>query len=150
MSYAAIIDGISAAFARVEGLPEVDSQGLVINIMPHEPQSIHGPRLMYSLLESFEREYDETGEVVMITYQILHRLLLRWQDPAQAEQELMAFVNSIPAAVEADPHLRGALAHGYAYITSGEADWASINGVECRSLDFHSRVTETVRYQGGW
>lgn len=131
MSYAGVIEGLHERFATVPGIAA---------ILDYEPSSVQVSPLLYSVLDRVE--LGRMGQVRTYRYYILHRLLIRWQDGSAAERELIPFVNAIPAAVSADPHLGGRLGNGIAEIESIDALWTKIAGVEYRTLDFMSNVLE--------
>lgn len=131
MSYATVLAGLTTRLETVSG---------IVAVLEYAPTAVHDTPLIYSLLDNVE--YSESGQVKTQRYRIQHRLLVRWQDNEQAEIEAQPYVDSIPAAVRADPHLGGALTSGYAQITECQAGWVTIAGVEYRSLDFISTVVE--------
>lgn len=153
MSYAAIVEGLNERFQTVEGLEDAP-------ILDYEPTSVHEFPLVYTLLDSFTRNV-ETGQVVRMGYRILHRLVLRWQDNETAEQELIPFVNSVCAAIDADNQLDGRLSGqsginpvgyigGYAKIADGMGVFVRIGGTDYRAIDFYSEVFEKfpIRMEG--
>lgn len=135
MSYSEILEGLEERFATVAGIKA---------ILRYEPRSFQTFPLLYSLLDSVSIETD--GGVRVYHYRILHRLVLPWQDNEKCELDLIAFVNSIPAAVDADPQLGGRLTNGWAEISDIDADWiqtgAGPGAITYRALDFYSDVTE--------
>ncbi len=132
MSYSEVLEGLHARFALVTP---------TLNLIVGEPTAIQEAPALYTLLEGYTRQYDE--EVVRVTYRSLHRLCIRWQDNANAEWELAALTNAIPASVEADPRLGKRLyARGDSKVVAGEAGYTTIGGTEYRTLDFHSEVLE--------
>jgi len=131
MSYADVLAGLHERFATVSGIKA---------ILDYVPTSIHTAPLLYS---AFDRaESVRSAQVKGWQYRTLHRLCFRWQDNERAEEELIPYVNSIPDAVAADPHLGGVLTAGYAEINEIEAAWVTIGGIEYRVLDFYSTVIE--------
>lgn len=132
MSYGAIIAGLHERFEMVPGIRATLSE---------EPTTVQTSPLIYSLLDNMRREYGG-GNMVTVRYRILHRLCIRWSDSRGAERELADFVNAIPAAIDADPQLGGALPNGQAMIEEGEAGWVTLGGTTYRSLDFYSNVWE--------
>lgn len=151
MSYADIVTGLHERFTAVSGLNGKP-------ILDYEPTSIQDFPTLYTLLDEFDRGADggraAAGQVVMMRYRILHRLCFRWQDNQQAEQELIPFVNSVPAAVDADPQLGNRLRGngagyigGMARIAECKATFVSIGGVVYRALDFYSDVYEKFAYK---
>jgi hypothetical protein len=132
-------DGSGKVTAMVQGYL-TGGGGAIVEVLDYAPTAIHDVPMIYTLLENVE--YSESGQVKTQRYRIQHRLLVRWQDNEQAEIEAQPYVDSIPAAVRADPHLGGRLTSGYAQITECQAGWVTIAGVEYRSLDFISTVVE--------
>ena len=130
MSYATVLDGLHVRFATVAGINA---------ILKYVPTAIDPP-MMYSVLESMN--VTRNGQVRAVHYRINHRMMFRWQDFEQAELEIIPFVDSIPLAVEADPHLGGVLVSGFAEINECRALWVDISGTTYRVLDFFSDITE--------
>ncbi len=131
MSYAGILAGLHARLATVSGLNAV---------LDYVPTAVHDPPIVYSFLES--ATIARSGQVRTTTYRILHRVVIRWQDNEQAEIEASGFVNGIPLAIEADPHLGGVLASGYAETRECSSGFAEIGEVTYRVLDFYTTVVE--------
>lgn len=131
MSYATVLAGLHARFATVSGIAAM---------LTYEPATVQVSPLLYSVLDSVE--ITRAGQVRAYRYRILHRLLVPWQNNPQAELLLIPYVNSIPAAVDADPHLGTALTNGIAEIVSIDALYVTFAGVTHRALDFYSSVLE--------
>ena len=129
-SYADILAGLKERFETVAGLVVVD----------HVPTSIQATPLIYSLLERVEIR--RSGQVTTHEYRVQNRLLVKWQDNREAEQQIIPFVDSIPAAVAADPHLGGRITSGYAEIVEIEAAWVTVAGVDYRALDCYAQVID--------
>jgi hypothetical protein len=152
MSYFAslpdIIDYLHASvFPLVAGLPQVNDDGDVINLLKYEPRSIQTSPTLYTLLDGFVR--DTSGQVTAMKFRILHRVCVQWQDNEQAEAELLSFVHALPAAVDADPTLGGLITKGIARISDGESGFIIISGTKYRSLDFFSDIPTKGTYRGG-
>ena len=111
-----------------------------VAILDYVPTAIQDTPILYSLLDNLE--ITRSGQIRTQHYRILHRLLVRWQDNEMAEQQVIPYVNSIPDAVEANPHLGGVLVSGYAEINECDAVWVTVAGVEYRALDFYSTVID--------
>jgi hypothetical protein len=111
-----------------------------VAILDYVPTAIHDTPMIYSLLDNLE--ITRSGQIKAKHYRILHRLLLRWQDNELAEEQIIPFVDSVPDAIDADPHLGGALVSGYAEINECDAVWVTVAGVEYRALDFYSTVID--------
>jgi hypothetical protein len=112
----------------------------IVDILDYAPTAIHDTPLMWSLLDNLE--IIRSGQVKARRYRILHRLAVRWTDNEMAEEQILPFVDSVPEAVEADPHLGSRLTSGYAEINECEAQWMDVAGVEYRILDFYSTVID--------
>ena len=111
-----------------------------VAILDYVPTAIHETPMIYSLLDNLQ--ITRSGQVKARHYRILHRLVVRWQENELAEEQIIPYVDSIPEAVDADPHLGGALISGYAEIDECDAVWVTVAGIEYRALDFYSTVIE--------
>jgi hypothetical protein len=131
MSYATILAGLHVRFATVAGINA---------ILDYAPAAFEDPPLLYSLLDHVD--IARSGQIRAVHYRIQHRMVFHWQDFEQAELEIIPFVDAIPLAVEADPHLGGVLVSGYAEINECDAGWINVGGVEYRILDFYSSIVE--------
>lgn len=141
MSYEAANDGLTAALQTVAGLKEV---------LDYEPSSIQRVPMVYHLLDSFQRT--QAGQVTVMRYRKLVRLCVLWQDNEKAEWELIPFVNSIPAAIDADPQLGGAITRGVAQVAQDApaiAGFVRIGGTMYRSLDVFVDIVDKAAYQSG-
>lgn len=128
-----IRDGLHERFATLTGLAA---------LLPTEPTAVGDTPLLYTLLLSHERE--QAGQISKDTYTALHRVCVAWQDNAGAEQVLETFVDTLPAALQADRRLAGRLTTGYATYTRMDTGWVSIGGILCRAYDF-----QTVTFEKG-
>lgn len=135
MSLADVLDGMDAIFQSVEG---------VALTLQSEPQSLADTPAIYSLVDRVTRLQD--GAMVRVTYRILHRLCLLWQDPEASEAELIGLIDAIPLAVDANPTLSGVLDDDAAFIVSADTGWVKIGAVEYRTVDFVSECMQVVPY----
>jgi hypothetical protein len=133
VSYSTVLAALHTRLATVAGIAV---------LLDYEPMSLQELPALYSLLDSVERSYG--GTVVTIHYRVLHRLCFRWQDEEQAEQELIPFVNSVPAALD-EHNMRG----GDVTVPNVEAVFVTIGGVLYRALDFYSETEEILRLGNG-
>lgn len=131
MSYETVLAGLHERFATVEG---------IVNILDYVPSSIQATPTLYSVFDHLD--VSKSGQVITYRWRIQHRLLVRWQDNEQAEAEIVAYIDDLIEAVDADPHLGGALTAGYAQITEVDGGWVTVGGGEYRVLDFISTVVE--------
>ena len=137
MSYAAIVAGLQTRLGTVTDLKVR---------LDYEPTSIQDLPATYLLLDSYTRS--QAGQLTVMKYRVLIRTLIRWQENKQAEVELMAFVNSIPEAIEQDAQLGGAIVSGLSTPTDGKAGWVNIGGTQYRALDHFIEVIEKTPYAG--
>lgn len=139
MSYEAAIAGLKSRIETVSGLQQV---------LDYEPASLQRLPAVYLLLDSFR----QVGELPVYEYRVLCRLCIRWQDNEKAEWELIPFVNSIPAAIDADPQLGGAITRGVAQVAQDApaiAGFVRIGGTMYRSLDVFVDIVDKAAYQSG-
>lgn len=130
-TYKDIIAGLHACFVSVPGLSDA-------TVLDYEPQAIHRSPTLYTLLDSWRDEGQM--QVAARRYRIQHRLCIKLQDNERAEQELLAFIDTIPASVRANMTLGGRLTAGRALITEAEAGYARIGDADFRIVDFYSDV----------
>jgi hypothetical protein len=138
VSYTTIIAALNTQLAAVSGIKSA---------LTYEPKAVSDPPLVYSLLDSVRRE--QAGQLTVMRYRVLSRLCIRWQDNERAEQEIFPFVNSLPAAIDADPKLGGVIPSGMAYVTDIQAGFIPINGVQYRILDMYTEVVEKAPVRSG-
>lgn len=144
MSYQTVIAGL------VERLKTVDGLKLVLD---HEPPSIQRLPALLLYLDSFRRSY--SGNVVTMRYRVKARLLISWVSNEAAERELLPFVNTIPAAIDADMFLGGRIQSGGAEVeqdTDHVAAWTEYGGTGgtmYRSLEIFISVVEKGSYKSG-
>lgn len=131
MSYQSILEGLNERFATVAGIKTV---------LPYSPKSVQETPLLFSLPDVCETH--RSGQVKANEYKTNHYLVFTWQDPERATQEMLPFLDSVPAAVEADPHLGGRLPNGYAEIDEWEITWLDIANVTYLAIRFQSTAIE--------
>ena len=69
------------------------------------------------------------------------QIALRWQDNERAEEQLVPYVDSLAAAIRADPRLGGRIASGLAQVVEAQGTFVVIGGALLRCLDLY---TETL------
>ncbi len=131
MSYTSVLEGLHERFATVEG---------IVSILPYSPTAIHDTPTLFSMPD--EGQVHRSGQVKAREYRTNHYLVFRWQDSEQATQELLPFLDSIPAAVDADPHLGGRLNGGMARVDEWEIMWLTVGSVDYIAIRFYSTVME--------
>jgi hypothetical protein len=147
-SLADIIDYLhESVFPLVPGLPQLDEDDNIINLLKYEPRSIQTSPTLYTLLDTFQR--NTSGQVTAMKFRLLHRICVQWQDNEESEAELLTFVHSLPSAVDQDPTLGGLITMGLARISEGQSGFVLISGTKYRSLDFFSDIPTKGTYKGG-
>lgn len=131
MSYSSVLDGLAERLKTVPG---------IANVLAYTPTALHDVPTLFSMPD--EGTISRNGQIVTREYKSSHYLCFRWQDAEQATREMVPFIDSIPAAVAADPHLGGRLKSGYAEIDEWETTWVTIGGVDYIALRFYSTVIE--------
>lgn len=140
MSYETVIAGLAERFRAVPGLATKP-------ILAYEPTSIQATPTLYMLLDRVERS--QHGQVTAMRYRILCRLVINWVDNERAEEELIPYVNAIPAAIDADARLGERLPNGLAQVDDMQATFVSIGGVLYRALDTYANVLEKAPFKSG-
>jgi hypothetical protein len=129
VSYATVLAGLTERLETLTGLKVV---------LEYVPKTILTTPLAYSVLESVDIR--QSGQVTTREYRIQHRIVFAWVDNEGAELELIPYVDSVEAAVRADPHLGGRINSGYAEIAEINGGWATIGNIDYRVLDCYSHV----------
>jgi hypothetical protein len=113
----AIRAGLKTAFLTVVGIGPV---------LMYPPKMIPANKTLYTARTGFETT--RSGQVRAYRWNFTSRLAILWQDEEQGEVDLDSLTQAIVAAIDADPHLGGALNSGLAEITAGDDGWFSISG----------------------
>lgn len=132
-----MLTGLHERFATVSGIAK---------LLKYEPTTIQAFPTLYSLLDTVERS--QAGQLTVMRYRVLNRIIFRWQDNEQAELELIPFVNSVPAAIDADAKLGGRVDSGLARVTDIQAVFVTI-GALYRALDIYTEVLEKQPFKSG-
>lgn len=140
MSYSALRNALHEVLKTV--------QPRIAAILPYEPTQIQTFPTLYTLFNSAERNSEAAGVTVM-DYSVIARLCFRWVDNEQAELELEDYVNAIPAAVDANQQLSGAIASGIAKATAITGVYVSIGGTTYRAIDFVFSLKEKLPRSSG-
>jgi len=144
MSYQDAIEGLKERIETVDGAAQV---------LDYEPASLALLPTIYLMLEGYKRTQE--GQVTVMRYSVLCRLLIRYQDNEKAEWELIPFVNSIAAAIDADPQLGGRIPRGYARVNPDRDARAwfprvgGTNPITYRGLDVYVDIVDKGAYQSG-
>lgn len=144
--YQRIVDGLHTRFATISGLKQ---------ILDYEPLTIHEAPILYSLFDRMTPEYDNGAATfarpfarhpIAKTYRILHRVVFRWVDVEQAEQEIQPYVDAITDAVEADTTAGGVTLKNLSHIVEVQGVFVTIGGTIYRCLDCYSETTVMSLY----
>lgn len=131
MSYQTVLDGLQE---RLETLPGI------VDVLQYEPSSFGDTPLVYLLLDHSE---DATAaQVVGTRYFVLMRLVVKWTDNEKAELDIIPYVDSIPAAIQADRQLGGRIIRGMATKPGSEGGFIDTGGVRYRIVDFVTEVLD--------
>ena len=133
MSYTAVLAGMKEAFETVSGID---------NVLNYEPNIVSVTPLLYTIFRGYTKV--EQGTTRAVHYRMLHRLCIARADEEASETTLASYVDSIPAAIEANPKLNDGAAdripRGHAQIVAAEGRYVNIGGVIFRCIDFESDV----------
>lgn len=130
MSYT---DIVSAVVAKLEGLSGVK------RVLDYAPASVHEFPIIYVLFDSMS--LTRRGPVIEKLYKLSVNLVVRYQDNERAEEEIMPYIDAIPALFLADPHLSGTLVAGEARIAEVvSGDLVRIGSADFRLIQFMLEV----------
>jgi len=141
MSYQTMIEGLKERMETVDGAADV---------LDYEPQTIGPTPCIYLRFEGYSRR--QAGQVTTMHYRVLARAVFLWQDNQKSEHELIPFVNSIAAAIDADPEMGGRVTRGSVQVDpdqSARGGWVPIGDILYRVLDVFIDITEKAAYQSG-
>lgn len=128
ISYQNVVDGLIECLGTIPGFTAY------WNLLDYEPDSVQSPPLIYTLLDGFTRSAQ--GQITIMRYRILVRLVIQWQDHQAAEQELRDRLHEIPAAIDVDPTLGGRIDRGLAEVSDGQSGFVRISNTQFRCLDY--------------
>jgi len=135
MSYdlADLLAALKTAYETVTGIGPV---------LSYEPKAFQAFPTMYTLLDRSEWfQMGMGGGSRTPVYELSSVLVFPWQDEAEAESDMVAFVDAIPAAVHADMTLGGVLDDGSNCIVEDcEPEFIEANGVRYKALRFSVRA----------
>jgi len=129
VSYAIVVAGLKVRLETISTL---------VSVLPYAPTAIHDAPMAYMLFD--HAEYTHNSPVKVSRYFVTIRVAVRWQDNEMAEVQMMPYVDSVPAAILADPQLGGRIPSGMAMVTDAEGGFVTIAGVEYRVVDFTANV----------
>lgn len=136
--YRDVIEGLHERFQSVIAIPTV---------LRYEPRTVQTTPLLYSLLDSFERT--QQGQITVMRYRVLHRLVVAWQDNEQAEEAVIDLINAVCHAVDQDPQLGGRIPSGMARIVDGKSGFWQFAGAMYRVVDVYSDTLTKAPVRSG-
>jgi hypothetical protein len=134
----------AALVTRLGTAVDVNDPDALQVVLDYEPQALHVVPAAYVVLDHYERTM--RSQVVSMKYWDRVRVCVAWEDNEQAEHQLVPFVNGVPALIDQDPYLLGAVESGFAYVESALAGYYSIGGTVYRTLD----VMVVTKDKAGW
>lgn len=139
-----LLDGLHARFALVPAFVRLNSDNVNIALLKHEPTAMHSEPTVYTLFDG--ATYGPPNPTLPITYRLLSRLVVSWQNPSVAEANIRTYVPALIATVNATPEgMRlGNLAgfnRGSARIVSADAGFLIISGTTYRIVDLLTEIT---------
>lgn len=135
MSYSTAVAALKTTVAAVTGIKLVkNGRPLVTDALP----------LVY--LEADNGDRNIAGQIVANTYRIRIGLVVSRQGQTLAEDEIGPFINSLPAAIDQNPTLSGAV--NFARVTSWITSYPDWTEKESRSIEFVCEVLEKGSYRG--
>lgn len=136
MSATTVYEGLAEIYASLAG---------VQNIILGEPTAAHELPAIYTAYMGFDRPLRNSPPANNLTgmrHTFMSRLLIAWQDQSEAEAQLLALLDTIPDAIDADPHLGGRLTKGMAWCATGVTGFVAIAGTTYRIVDYTITVME--------
>ena len=149
VSYSDVVAGLHERLLTIPGFPMYNDNGDVVNLLNYEPSEIQYTPTIYTLLDKFTR-INSAAQITGMTYRILHRLCIAWQDNEESELTLMSFVHAVPFAIEGDRLLNGRIALGAgATVSEGSSGFTIFSDTKYRVLDFFSLVETKAPVRSG-
>lgn len=133
MTYALAIAAIKTTVGTVPGIKRV------VNGFPLAAQNLP---LCY--LEASSGARNNVGQLVSNHYQVLAVVCVIWQDSMFAEDQIAPFINTLPAAIDANPTLGGAVS--LVQVISWRTDVRAIADVQVRAVEFTIDVLDKKPY----
>jgi hypothetical protein len=121
----------------------------VRTVVQGEPSSVQAWPLVYTVFDGMTRT--QQGQLTINSYRVMARLCVPIQENVQAEAVLAPFVNSIPATIDANATLGGAV--NIASVTeavSGEGGgYHTVASSPYRTITYTVVLVEKSAYKGG-
>lgn len=118
-------------------------------ILDYEPRAVQAAPMIYTQLESMTRDMNQVvigGRLVVYNWRWMSRLLIAYQDPQTAEQDLRRYVDELTNLLE-DPNnrrLNGVVPQGEARIDEVRTGYASVDGTVYRIADIYTIVSDKI------
>lgn len=136
MTYSAAAAALRTTAAGVSGIRKAISG---------QPSTAQNMPLAFTEADSGDRT--QAGQLTVNTYRIGLSVLVPFQDNTSSEDAIAPFINSVAAAVDANPTLSGAC--NLAWVSSWQADYYTIGEIVTRRVRFIVEIRDKGRYQGG-
>lgn len=136
MSYSAAAAALRTTLAGVSGIRKA------ITGQPSTAQN-----LPLAFLEADSGDRTQAGQVTVNTYRIGVSVLVPFQDNTSSEDAIAPFINSVPAAIDANATLTSTA--NVAWVSSWQADYFTIGEVLTRRVRFIVEIRDKGSWQGG-
>lgn len=136
MSYAAAAAALRTTVAGVSGIKKA---------ITGQPSTAHN--LPLAFLEADSGDRSQAGQVTVNTYRIGLSVLVPFQDNVLSEDALAPFINSVPAAIDANATLTSTA--NVAWVSSWTADYYTIGEVMTRRVRFVVEIRDKGAYRSG-
>lgn len=136
MTLRAAIDVLKPLLATVTGIRTV---------LEGQPGTVHNPPLIF--LELGQGERATQGQQTRNLSRIEASVVIDRQGNTVAERDLMAYINSVPAAVDANPTLTGTA--NLARVAEWIPDYFTIGEKEHRRVRFIIEIIQKAQYGSG-
>lgn len=136
--YTDVVAGLLGALRTLPTLKKVQNGA---------PSSAQNMPLAYIEFDTLERS--TAGQLTSNKYRVLVTVVVPFQDNILAEDQIAPFVNSVPAAIDADATLDGRvhLARVPTAQSGRTVGYLEIAGVLCRAVSFTVDVLEKQAYR---
>lgn len=118
-----------------------------IQVISHPPDSVTGPATVAVTADGWNNRR-AVGGLTVIPLRFRCRLYIPWQHSETAEARKDELMLLIPAAIDADPQLAGAVTSGMAEVPDANSGFSEVSGTKFRAFDCFVVVTYKEPYAG--
>jgi len=136
---------VTAAAGLRTALVGLRTAGGLRAVLKGQPGTGHA--LPLAFLEADNGIRSIAGQLTVNTYRIRVSVLVAFQDNVLAEDALEPWINDLPAAIDADATLGGAV--NIAQVVDWTADYFDIGEVKTRRAFFTVEIKDKSAYRGG-